>query len=87
LLAIIGARSDDSPRRKDDMRGLKHLIPDDVRNRLNEWPIFQLAVIALIAAVGTFLVWNGLKGIRTKAITSKGRKYTGGTAIAVGVLR
>ncbi len=69
------------------MSGLKRLIPDDVRNRLNESPIFQLAVIALIAAVGTFLIWNGLKGIRTRSITSKGREYTGGTAIAVGVLQ
>ncbi|MEJ7638927.1 MAG: hypothetical protein WKF75_13390 [Singulisphaera sp.] len=69
------------------MRGLNRLIPDDLRNRLNESPITKYVVVALLLIVGPLLIRNGIRGVRDKRVMSKGREYTGGAAVAVGALQ
>jgi multisubunit Na+/H+ antiporter MnhG subunit len=69
------------------MRGLKHLIPDNVRDSLNSNPIFQWAVIALFLALGVFFVYKGARGVIDKRITDKrGRVYEGVSAQILGVI-
>jgi hypothetical protein len=69
------------------MRGLKRLIPDDVRDSLNANPAFQWLVVVLMVIVGVFFVVQGINGVKTKRITGKrGRVFEGRTAQILGVI-
>ena len=68
------------------MRGLRHLIPDHVKDQINQSPYAVYIAAALMALVGALFLRNGMKGIREKSIVSKGRRYTGSAAVVVGLL-
>ncbi len=69
------------------MRGLKHLIPDNVRDSLNASPAFRWAVILLFIALGLFLTVKGVRGVLHQRITDKrGRVYEGTSAQVLGVI-
>lgn len=65
------------------MRGLRHLIPES----WNSNPAFQWAAVALIAVIGAFIAYKGVRGFLDRRITDKrGRVYEGGAAQALGVV-
>ncbi len=69
------------------MHGLKHLIPDNVRNTLNSNPTFQWIAVGLFIVVGMLLVVKGVRGVIYKRITDKrGRVYEGVTAQIFGAI-
>lgn len=69
------------------MRGLKHAVPQDVKDSLNASPIFQWFVTLLMIAIGAMLVVKGINGIKHKRLTGKhGRVFEGSTAQILGVV-
>ncbi len=69
------------------MRGLKRLIPDDVRDSLNANPIFQWVVVVVLVLAGVFFIAMGIDGVRNKRLKGKhGRVFEGTTAQVLGVL-
>jgi drug/metabolite transporter (DMT)-like permease len=67
------------------MRGLKRLIPEDVRDSLNANPTFQWFVVILLIVLGVLLVVKGVNAVQTKRLTAKdGRVYEGTTAQVLG---
>jgi hypothetical protein len=69
------------------MRGLKHLLPEKMRDSLNQNPGFQWFVTILLLVIGLLLVYKGVNGVIHKRITDKrGREYQGGLAQLLGVL-
>lgn len=69
------------------MRGLRHLIPRETQDSLNKNPVFQWAVVALLAVVGVLLVVKGVGGVRDKRLVAKhGRVFEGTMAQVLGGL-
>lgn len=66
---------------------LKHLIPKDMRESLNQNPTFQWVVVVFMVVVGILLVVKGVDGLRNKRLTGKhGRVFKGTTAQVLGAL-
>jgi hypothetical protein len=69
------------------MRWLRDLIPDEVRNSLNQNTTFAWCVVVLGVVVGSLLVVKGVDAVRHKRLTGKdGRVFEGTTAQVLGVL-
>lgn len=69
------------------MRGLKYLLPEKMRDSLNQNPAFQWFATILLLVIGLFLVYKGVNGVIHKRITDKrGKEYHGGLAQILGVL-
>ncbi len=63
------------------MGGLKDLIPEDVRDKLNANPTRQWFVVVFTVIAGIFLVVKGVDGLKNKRLTGKhGRVFEGTTA-------
>ncbi len=67
------------------MRGLRHLIPKEWQQSFNESSYGKWVVLALMLVIGPFLVRHGIRDVKERRVTSKGREYTGGMAVFIGL--
>jgi uncharacterized membrane protein YphA (DoxX/SURF4 family) len=68
------------------MRGLRHLIPKETQDRINQSPITKSVAIVLLLLVGSLLARHGINGMQNRAIATKYGEFTASAAIVVGLI-